>query len=132
MSSVPWLDVSALLQLAQAAAAAGPCAVCAPLQRPGWESVPSDFARQRLQRIGTLQRTDDDEPTLREHHPAATHFWSPDAPIAPAFHPANRCEVWQCSTCGRAFLRYTEYGGYYQDERVRLLDPALVDPTGCD
>ena len=74
----------------------------------------------------------DDEPTLDEHHPAGTHFWSPDAPIAPAFHPANRCDVWQCSACGRAFLRYTEYGGYYQDERVRRLDPALIDTTGCD
>jgi hypothetical protein len=35
--------------------------------------------------------------------------------------------VWQCKACARAYLRYTEYGGYYEDERVRALDPALVD-----
>jgi hypothetical protein len=34
--------------------------------------------------------------------------------------------VWQCGACQRTYLRYTEYGGYYEDERVRLVDPALV------
>jgi len=34
--------------------------------------------------------------------------------------------VWQCATCRRAFLRYTEYGGYYEDERVRQIDPVLI------
>ena len=28
--------------------------------------------------------------------------------------------------CPRPFLRYTEYGGYYQDERIREIDAALV------
>jgi hypothetical protein len=28
--------------------------------------------------------------------------------------------------CGRAFLRYTEYGGYYVEPRIRALDPALI------
>ena len=52
-----------------------------------------------------------------------------DAPIAPAYFPYNRCDVWQCRACARVYLRYTEYGGYYEDERVRALDPALVDDT---
>jgi hypothetical protein len=29
--------------------------------------------------------------------------------------------VWQCVGCARTFLRYTEYGGYYQEERIREL-----------
>jgi hypothetical protein len=127
----PYLDCTRLIDLAHRADGAADCDACAPLQQPGWESIPSHFARDRLHRVGTLQPPGDDEPTLQEHHPAGTRFWSPDAPIAPAFHPANRCDVWQCMACNRAFLRYTEYGGYYQDERIRLLDPELIDTTGC-
>jgi hypothetical protein len=79
-----------------------------------------------LERIGTLRRPDVDDPPVAEYHPAGTHAWSPDAPIAPAWFPYNRCDVWRCTACRRPFLRYTEYGGYYQDERIRVLDPALV------
>ena len=50
----------------------------------------------------------------------------PTRPIAPAYFPYNRCDVWQCANCGRPFLRYTEYGGYYVEERVRELHAALV------
>jgi hypothetical protein len=28
--------------------------------------------------------------------------------------------------CGRPFLRYTEYGGYYVEERIRELDAQRV------
>ena len=125
------LHCSQLIELARQADGAAACDVCAPLQQRGWESMPGHFDRERLQRVGTLRAPGEDEPTLQEHHPAGTRYWSPDAPIAPAFHPSNRCDVWQCTACGRAFLRYTEYGGYYHDERVRLLDPALIDTTGC-
>ena len=48
------------------------------------------------------------------------------APIAPAFHPYNRSDAVACVHCGRAFLRYTEAGGYFSDVRLRELDPALV------
>ena len=35
--------------------------------------------------------------------------------------------MWACADCGRAFLRYTEYGGYYVDARIReLSDASLV------
>ena len=102
------------------------CPACGEWVCPGWESLPVSFERSRLRRVGTLRRGGDEEPTVEEHHPDGTHGWSVDAPIAPAFFPYNRCEVWQCVTCERAFLRYTEYGGYYEDERIRALDPDLV------
>ena len=105
------------------------CPVCAALVCPGWESMPASFDQSLLRRVGTLRRADDDDPTLTEHHPHGTHGWSADAPIAPAFFPYNRCDVWQCSACARPFLRYVEYGGYYQDERIRALDAALIDDT---
>lgn len=91
--------------------------------------MPGSFDRRALVRVGTLGDEAQAEPTLDEHHPHGTHGWSADAPIAPAFHPYNRCDVWRCAACRRVFLRYTEYGGYYEDERVRPVDPALV--VGC-
>ena len=120
------LSAEALLQVAQRGQAAEPCDHCAALACPGWESMPGGFAREALQRVGTLRRVADEEPTLDEHHPNGTRTGSADAPIAPTFFPYNRCEVWQCCTCRRGVLRYTEYGGYYEDERVRALNADLV------
>ena len=88
--------------------------------------MPGSFDRKALRKVGTLRIPGDNEPTLLEHHPAGTNGWSPDAPIAPIFFPYNRCDVWQCANCARLFLRYTEYGGYYEEERIRPLDPQLV------
>jgi hypothetical protein len=70
-----------------------------------------------------------DDPTVEEYHPAGTDAWSPEAPIAPAFHPFNKSDVWRCATCHRVFLRYTEYGGYYHEERIREIDRARVADT---
>ena len=123
---VPWLDGAGLRRLALEAGDRTGCAACTPLVCRGWESLPGAFDRSQLRRVATLRRPDDEDPTLAEHHPAGTHAWSVDAPIAPAFHPYNRCEVWSCAHCARPFLRYTEYGGYYEDERIRELDPGLV------
>ncbi|MEY2894007.1 MAG: hypothetical protein RJA98_3915, partial [Pseudomonadota bacterium] len=90
----------------------------------------STFDRATLRRVATLVQpgdgSDSEEPTLSEYHPNGTHSWSPDAPIAAAWFPTNRCEVWGCVDCGRAYLRYTEYGGYYEEERVRWLDVGAV------
>jgi hypothetical protein len=88
--------------------------------------MPAAFDRRSLVRVGTLRDPGADEPTLLEYHPRGTHSWSADAPIALTYYPYNRCEVWQCTDCRRTYLRYTEYGGYYEDERVRQVDPALV------
>ena len=125
-AAVPILNAEALLHLAQHAHTADACSHCAALACPGWESMPGGFAREALQRVGTLRLADVEEPTLDEYHPNGTRTGSVNAPIAPAFFPYNRCEVWQCCTCQRAFLRYTEYGGYYEDERVRALNADLV------
>jgi hypothetical protein len=124
----PRLQADELIALARGADTSGPCADCGALHNsPGWESMPSGFDRGALVQVGTIRdQTAEDEPTLQEYHPRGTHGWSPDAPIALAYHPCNRCDVWQCARCRRAYLRYTEHGGYYQDERVRLVDPALV------
>jgi hypothetical protein len=102
------------------------CPACGGLRCKGWEALPGGFDASVLQRIGTLRDTRVDEPTVDEHHPAGTSTWSPDAPIAPTFHPFNKSDVWHCGTCRRVFLRYTEYGGYYHEERIREVDPALV------
>lgn len=104
---------------------AGVCATCAPLKCPGWESMPAGFDDRLLARVGTLC-TGEYEPTWLEHHPDGTTAWSANAPIAPAYHPYNRCEVFACTACRRPFLRYTEYGGYYEDARIREIAAALV------
>jgi hypothetical protein len=124
--AVPLLSAAALAALAKAEQP-GRCDTCAPLACPGWESVPSTFDTSALLRVGTLQRDDVDEPTVMEHHPRGTHGWSIDAPITPAFFPYNRCDVWTCKACARPFLRYTEYGGYYEDQRIRQVNAALID-----
>lgn len=125
-SSVPLYAGPDLLHLAQSAGTGAPCPTCAALVCPGWESIPGSFDRAGLLRIGTLRRPGDEDPTLKEHHPTGTHAWSVNAPVAPAFFPYNRCDLWQCISCQRPFLRYTEYGGYYQDDRIRALDAALL------
>jgi hypothetical protein len=102
------------------------CAACAALVCPGWEALSGTFDRDGLQPVGTLRDPAVEDPTLQEYHPAGTNGWSPAAPIAPAYFPYNRCELWECKACRRPFLRYTEYGGYYVEERIRELDPALV------
>jgi len=66
------------------------------------------------------------EATFEEFHPSGTRYDSPQAPVAPTFFPYNRCDVFACSHCGCGVLKYTEYGGYYVDHRVRLVNPDLV------
>ena len=121
----PRLDAADLRRLA-AASPRTPCATCASLVAPGWEAMPGGFDRQLLRQVGSLRDPAIEDPTLDEHHPAGTRGWSADAPIAPLYFPYNRCDVWQCVACSRPFVRYTEYGGYYVEERVRELDAELV------
>jgi hypothetical protein len=124
-ASLPLLEADDLLLIA-AAASVAPCPRCAAIAARGWESVPGGFDRKALAAVGTLRQSGDDEPTLQEHHPAGTNAWSPDAPISPLHFPYNRCEVWRCIACRRPFLRYTEYGGYYVEDRIRPLSAELV------
>jgi hypothetical protein len=115
-----------LVALANMPGARAGCSTCSPLACKGWESVPGGFERSSLQRVGTLCDPSDEDPTLAEYHPAGTHGWSADAPIALGWFPYNRCDVWQCVGCGRPFLRYTEFGGYYTDERIREVQADLI------
>lgn len=110
-----------LRRLARHGPATTDCAACAALACPGWESLPGGFDERALVLLGTL-RDGSDEPTWAEHHPQGTRTDSPQAPIAPRFHPYNRSDVVACAACGRPFLRYTEFGGYYEDRRIRALD----------
>jgi hypothetical protein len=66
------------------------------------------------------------EASFEEHHPQGTRYESPQAPIALGFFPFNRCDVYACTRCGCAALKYTEFGGYYVDHRVRLVDAQWV------
>jgi hypothetical protein len=122
----PFLTTAALLERVRAQPGRAGCTTCASLLRPGWEALAGSFDRKDLRLAGTLRPPGDEDPTLLEYHPGGTNAWSADAPIAPAFFPYNRCELWQCVACARPFLRYTEYGGYYVEERIRAIDPALV------
>jgi len=97
---------------------------CARLQCAGWESIVAPLAEPGFRHVGTLRDPAVDEPTVEEF--PGSRFWDARAPIAPAFFPYNRCEVWACAACGRGFLQYTEYGGYYVDHRLRQIDPALI------
>ena len=96
----------------------------------GWESVSNDrWPSKQLKLEGTLRRElaqGETELSFEEFHPNGTRYDSPEAPIALNYFPYNRADVFGCQQCGCAVLKYTEYGGYYVDQRVRLLDAALV------
>lgn len=121
------LNAQELQQLAQAKPERCTCALQA---CRGWESVSDErWPAAHMQLVGTLRQAvpeDQTEPTFEEYHPHGTRYGSPDAPIALAFFPFNRCDVHHCSRCGCVALKYTEYGGYYIDPRVRLVDADQV------
>ena len=124
--AVPNLSADAILELAAQPRPTARCR-CAVLQCAGWETLSATFDETLLRRVGRVSGADAyDEPTHEEYHPTGTRYGLPDAPIALGHFPYNRCEIWQCVHCARAFLRYTEYGGYYVDHRIRDVNPALV------
>ena len=96
----------------------------------GWESVSDDrWPAKQLKREGTLRREladGESELSFEEFHPNGTRYDSPEAPIALNYFPYNRADVYGCQQCGCAVLKYTEYGGYYIDQRVRRVDAALI------
>lgn len=121
----PRLTAEDLRRLPDPAATPSGCA-CAGLKAPGWESITGPVKAPLLEALGTLRDPDDPEPTVRELHRDGSRYESVHAPIAPDWFPYNRCEVWACVQCGRGFLQYTEFGGYYVDHRLREIDPARV------
>ena len=119
------LNAPALKALAQQAqptpcnCALGPC--------PGWESFTEErWPKTQMRLLGSLRDPEVYEPTQKEHHPDGTRYASTDAPIAVDFFPYNVCDAYACDTCQKVLLRYTEFGGYYVDHRVRELDAKLV------
>lgn len=96
----------------------------------GWESVSDDRWPSKQRKLeGTLRREladGESELSFEEFHPNGTRYDSPEAPIALNYFPYNRADVYSCQQCGCAVLKYTEYGGYYIDQRVRLVDASLV------
>lgn len=93
----------------------------------GWESFTEHrWPTALLRRMGTLRDASVEEPTLEEFHPHGTRYALAVAPVAVSFFPYNRCDVYECGRCGRTLLRYTEYGGYYLDHRVREVLPELI------
>ena len=128
MPQLPLFDAATLKALAsQARPTACRCAL-----RPtaGWDSFTEDcWPREQMQPIGTLRDPAVYEPTTDEHHPNGTRYDAADAPLAVAFFPCNRSDIHACSACQQVVLRYTEFGGYYVDHRIRELDEALIVDT---
>ena len=119
------LNRSELLEIANSSPSKKNCLSCAPLACNGWETVPGTFNLNSLKVIGTL-RIDGAAEYWDEDHPDGTNLWSEDAPISIQYHPYNRSDVCECQECKRKYLHYTEYGGYYIDERIRVLNPKLI------
>ena len=128
MTSPTPLSAAQVRALAEQHGRQPPCPACQPFDRAGWDSFPSTVSDAALQCLGALWSPahDTPEPTLEEQRPPGIDQWSPQAPIALGFFPYNRCEVWACKACQKPFLRYTEYGGYYHDARLRTLDAARL------
>jgi hypothetical protein len=126
MSQLPYLDHDALLKLTADAEHVTQSCICTKTPLAGWTTLPLSLQGAQLTEVATLAPPDEAEPTYAEHHPAGTHYASDDAPIALRHFPYNRCTVSRCRSCARLFLRYQEGGGYFIDQRIRALDPALV------
>jgi hypothetical protein len=119
------LSKEQLIEIAQSTQTTKDCPDCSSLLCVGWESVPSSFELAKLRTIGTL-RIEGAQECWDEYHPNGTNIWSEDAPISIKHHPYNRADVCECIACQKKFLRYTEYGGYYVDERIRELNAKLI------
>lgn len=120
------LEPAEIVALATSTASVAMPCECARRSYAGWESLSSTFPEDLLDCVGKVSAALDGELRVEEYHPERTNLWSEDAPIALNYYPANRCEVWQCRHCQRCYLRYTEFGGYYVDRRMRQLQPALI------
>jgi hypothetical protein len=124
------LDAAALIALARRAEQTDPppC-TCTKTPLAGWQSQPLSIDERQLEQVGTLMSAAENEaePTFAEYLPDGMRYWSDDAPIAPKYFPYNRCGVWKCKLCGRLYLRYTEGGGYFVDQRIRALNSNLIE-----
>jgi len=114
-----------LRELLSQAVPAHPC-TCTVGACAGWTSLTEErWPAKQMQAMASLRDPELYEPTFEELHPKDTRYESPDAPVAVQHFPYNRCDVWRCTQCHRHLLRYTEFGGYYVDHRIRELPPTL-------
>jgi hypothetical protein len=122
-----FIQTAAGLRAALTPSAPSSACTCAIGACPGWESLAEyRWEARQMTQVATLCDPAIEEATLEEKHPQGTRYDSPDAPVAVKFFPYNRSEVWHCSRCNRHLLRYTEFGGYNVDPRVRALDPVKI------
>lgn len=126
MSNDRKLGFEELMALAWASKAVTRACDCGIESFREWNRIPPAFPEAQMRLAGTLVDDPYAEASYAEYHPAGTHYWSPEAPIALRHFPYNRCSVLQCSVCGRACLKYVEAGGYYVEPRIRALDPGLI------
>ncbi len=124
---LPHPDLAQLRALAADSAAINVDCNCRAADSSGWISLPLSLPETQLVDVATLIADPYDEPTFTEYHPQGTRYASPEAPIAPAWYPYNRCNIARCTQCARHYLRYMEAGGYFVDRRIRSLNaPALI------
>jgi hypothetical protein len=96
-----------------------PC-TCSLLRCEGWDTMSdSMWPQDQLIQLGTLRDSCVDEPTFEEFQPTSLRADDPKALISIEHFPYNRCDVFACTKCNQAVMRYTEYGGYYIDHRAR-------------
>jgi hypothetical protein len=126
MTTPPILDFAALTELAAHSERVSTGCTCTATPTVGWQTLPLSMPVAQLRETGTLVTGVEDEPSFAEYHPNGTRYWSDNAPIAPRYFPYNRCSVSECTVCGRCYLRYTEGGGYFVDQRIRLLKASLL------
>lgn len=127
MNDLPYLDHAAFVALVESNGNRFPDCQCTRTPLDGWASLPNSLPDAQLEAVGTLlDQQDTQEPTFSEFHPDGTSYWAVDAPIAPRYFPYNRSNVCRCRECGRLYLRYQEGGGYFVDQRIRRVNPALI------
>lgn len=126
MTALRYIDHAELLERAQRTSSIEGRCKCTAKVLSGWESPLVSSDDHHLHNLGTLSDADEEDLTVSEYHPQGTHYWSPDAPIAPLYYPYNRCTVSECKLCGRCYLRYSDCGAYHVEARIRYLDPALI------
>lgn len=120
------IDFAALTALAaRSSLVTGDC-ICSKKSLASWENMPIALTEDQLCLLGSLAYADEEQMTLEEYHPDGTYYWSDRAPIAPRYFPYNLCQIWECKTCSRCFLRYEEHGAYHVEKRMRALDVSLL------
>jgi hypothetical protein len=127
----PFLSAHSLLALVQQVQTDQiPGCVCGMAACVGWESVAeSRWPKTLMRQVGSLRDPETAhgvDLTFEEYHPQGTRYDSPNAPVATNFFPYNRCDVFACGSCRRTLLKYTEYGGYYVDPRVRVVQAECI------